>query len=128
MGEEQQWFAPDLDEAGWADLAIAEFWEAQGYDYDGVAWYRVRLPIPAEAAGKPLLLYFGAADESAWVWCNGQPAGEHDVGEVGWDKRFAIDLTATARPGAENVLAVKVLDRTAMGGLWKNVKLVTNKD
>ena len=87
----------------------------------------MRFRIPSSAAGRKLLLYFGAADESAWVWVNGQYAGEHDVGPEGWNKRFAVDITSQARPGQDNLIAVLVLDRRRAGGLWKSVKLLGPK-
>ena len=100
----------------------------QGYPaYSGPAWYRVRFRIPSSAAGRKLLLYFGAADESAWVWVNGQYAGEHDVGPEGWNKRFAIDITKLTQPGQDNLIAVRVLDRQMAGGLWKSVTLLSPK-
>jgi hypothetical protein len=66
---------------------------------------------------------FGAVDESAWVYLNGEFAGEHDIGEAGWDKPFGIDVTKAIQPGA-NVLAVRVLDRVLGGGIWKPVELL----
>jgi hypothetical protein len=63
-------------------------------------------------------LAFGACDESADVYLNGERVGGHDQGEVGWDQPFAVDLTGKLRAGA-NELAVRVLDRTGPGGIWK---------
>jgi len=36
-------------------------------------------------------------------------------------------VTAALRPGARNLIAVKVLDRTAYGGLWRSAKLLAPK-
>lgn len=127
-GEAENWFRPDAADTSWEDIRVGEFWELQGHpDYNGLAWYRLRLPIPDAARGRKLLLYFGAADERAHVWVNGHEAGHHDIGDAGWDKRFAIDITRFARPGEDNLIAVRVGDTMAMGGLWKSVKLVSPK-
>jgi len=126
VGEAQRWFAADLDESGWQDIEIGRFWEEQGWDYDGVAWYRVTFDVPPEAAGRTLFLAIGAADESGWVWINGQKAGEQDRGEAGWDQLFLVPANAL-RPGQSNTVAIRVLDRNRVGGLWKSVKLVAER-
>lgn len=129
VGVQQQWYAADYDDGSWEDIRIREFWEAQGYDYDGIAWYRVGLRIPEEAAGRRLMLYFGAADEQAWVWVNGRKAGEHTGNRHQiWDKRFAVEVTDLVQPGRENLIAVRVRDDGYAGGLWKSVKLVAPKE
>jgi hypothetical protein len=93
-------------------------WQAQFddlRDYSGVAWYRLRFEVPADAdafassAGRgsgPDLLHFGAVDYHATVWLNGQVAGEHEGGYL----PFEFDVTALLRPGEANELVVKVLD------------------
>lgn len=127
-GLRERWFAANLDDAAWDTIRIGEFWELQGYpNYDGRAWYRVGFAIPSAAQGRPLLLYFGAVDESAEVWINGRKAGQHRIGESGWDKRFAVDITPFALPGEDNRIAVRVRDEIHMGGIWKSVKLFTVK-
>ncbi len=128
VGVKEKWYAADLDDSSWDDIRIREFWEAQGYDYNGTAWYRVELAIPASAAGRKVILYFGAADEEAWVWVNGRKAGEHTGNPNAlWDKRFPIDITDFVIPGQKNQVTVRVHDGGYMGGLWKNIKLVSPK-
>jgi hypothetical protein len=129
VGETERWFAPDADESSWEPFAIGKFWEEQGYpDYDGVGWYRVRFEVPESAAGRDLLLAFGAADETAAVWVNGQFAGRFGLLGFTWHERFEIDATPYLRPGAENLAAVRVEDSTGMGGLWKSVLLISRKE
>ena len=127
-GLRERWFAANFDDAAWDTISVGEFWELQGYpDYDGRAWYRAGFAIPSAAQGQQLLLYFGAVDESAEVWINGRKAGQHRIGQSGWDKRFAVDITRFALPGEDNRIAVRVRDEIHMGGIWKSVKLFTLK-
>jgi len=78
--------------------------------------------------GRKVVLWFGAADETATVWVNGVKVGEHDIGpDVGWDKRFPIEVTAVLRPGRPNEIAVRVHNSTLAGGLWKSIKLAVEK-
>ena len=116
-----------LDDSRWKDIEIGEWWEPQGYLYDGAAWYRVWVSIPKIPEGTPLYLYFGAVDETARVYVNGTFAGAHDVGGTGWDQRFRIEVTDLIRPGSQNLIAVRVYGGILYGGIWKSVKLVAEK-
>ena len=126
-GQKRDWGGVTVDKTLWQPIKIGEWWEPQGHQYDGMAWYRVEFEVPASAKGKTLSLAFGAVDESAWVYLNGKPIGEHDVGDGGWDQRFEIPLGDAVKIGATNVLAVRVRDRGNYGGIWKSVKLVAKK-
>ena len=123
-GIRQGWYRADLDDSSWRSMSVGKFWEEQGEEYDGRAWYRVQFTAPAVEKGKRVFLAFGAADESAKVWLNGRFIGERDLGGKGWDKPFAVEVTREMRPGEENLLAVQVLDRGGAGGLWKSVKVM----
>ncbi|MCK4323137.1 MAG: beta galactosidase jelly roll domain-containing protein, partial [Armatimonadetes bacterium] len=128
VGREEEWFKADLDETDWQSINIGEFWGKQiGTEYEGIGWYRVSLHVPAEASGKKLFLAFGAVDEEAWIWVNGQPVGEHAEGPQGWDQRFLIEVTEQLKPGHKNLIAVRVFNTRAAGGIWKPVRLITQK-
>jgi len=74
------------------------------------------------------VLYFGAADETAYVWVNGKLAGKSDGDpDYLWDKKFPIDITEFVTPGEACTVAVEVHDRGWAGGLWKNILLVSPK-
>jgi hypothetical protein len=63
-------------------------------------------------------------DESAWVWLNGEFAGEHDQGPSGWDTPFRLDVTDGLNWGGANQLTVRVLNSAMAGGIWKPVSIV----
>jgi hypothetical protein len=109
----------------WSPIEVGKFWEEQGWDYDGVAWYRRTFALDASPDG-PVQIVFGACDESAEVWLNGTKLGSHDRGEAGWDQRFSFDLMGKLRAGT-NELLVRAIDRTGPGGIWKPVTIFTNK-
>ena len=88
-------------------------------------WYRRYFALPENwNAGKWLLLHFGAVDQEAAVFVNGQKAGEHRGGY----NAFTVDATAFVQP--QNELIVRVYDdtdaswhtrgkqRTKRGGIW----------
>ncbi len=127
-GEAKDWFATDTDTSDWTPIEIGKFWTEQGYvDYHGVAWYRRMVDIPSEASGKPLLLSFGAVDETATVYVNGHKVGQYGLLGFTWTDRFEIDISAIAKPGQENLIVVRVEDTTGVAGIWKPIKLIAPK-
>ena len=126
-GQAGNWGDVFVDLTQYQAIRIGEWWEPQGHQYDGIAWYRVDFDVPASAQGQQLALSFGAVDESAWVYLNGVLIGEHDESDTGWDQRFEIALGDAVKLGESNTLAVRVRDRASYGGIWKSVKLVAKK-
>ena len=97
--------------------------EAEGF-------YLHRFRPPADARGKRALLHFDGVWQSAEVWLNGNHLGRHDSGFTG----FAFDITGDLRFDADNILAVRVRQRTktamldvnddwALGGIYRDVYL-----
>jgi beta-glucuronidase len=78
-------------------------------DYAGVAWYRRQLVLPPAAGEAHVRLRFGAVFYLAQVWWNGVYVGEHEGGYT----PFEFDVSGLARPGAANVLAVRVDNQRA---------------
>jgi len=126
-GRTEQWFAPDFDDRDWGCLEAGKFWDRQGVKLTGVGWYRVAIAPSAEALKtKPLRLLFQGVDESAWVYLNGEPVCVHYPDSTdGWDRTFTVDVTGKLKPGCANLVAVRVLNRSAAGGIFGKVALVT---
>ena len=121
-GEKQGWNRPDFDDSKWRTISIGKFWEEQGEkDYDGYAWYRTTFTAPTVETGKRVFLAIGAADESAWIWMNGEYVGKQ---EKQWNAPFAPDVTDAIKMGDKNSVAIKVHDTILAGGLWKSIKLM----
>ncbi len=78
-------------------------------DYHGIAWYWTEFTLldNPHPNGR-IVIQFGAVDYLAEVWLNGVPIGGHEGGET----PFELDATAAFRPGAVNLLAVRVLNPT----------------
>ena len=109
----------------WAQIEIGKYWEDQGYKgYDGVAWYRKTITLTKDDLSAPLVLGFGGVDAETWVYVNGRLIGHHQ----GWDTPFAFDLpTETLRPGRSVVIAVRVLDNSNKGGIYREISLYRPK-
>ncbi|HLL55262.1 MAG TPA: glycoside hydrolase family 2 TIM barrel-domain containing protein [Myxococcaceae bacterium] len=75
--------------------------------FHDVVWYRRALDIPEafRHGGRRLVLHFGAVDYEAKVWINGELAGAHRGGHVG----FELDVTDLLKPEGNEVV-VRVHD------------------
>ncbi|MEI6502204.1 MAG: sugar-binding domain-containing protein, partial [Armatimonadota bacterium] len=122
-GHLQKWFDPAYDDSAWEPIKIGSAWEEQGHVYDGVAWYRGAFDLPAKPQSLGVEIAFEGVDEVAWVWINGQYAGQHDLGTDGWDKPFALDVTKELKWGQKNQITVRVYDSKFAGGIWKPVTI-----
>jgi len=125
QGEQAGWFAADFDDSGWLEIGIGKSWEEFGQTYDGVAWYRRTVELPAiDPPPARAVLAFGGVDEDCWVWINGKSAGAHATGPMGWDKPFRLDVTHALQWGQANQITVKVNDSAFAGGIWRPVELL----
>ncbi len=74
--------------------------ELEGHEW----WYQRSFEVPASFAGKPLALVFHGLDCIAEIWLNGRRVASTDNMLV----EHELDITAAARPGAENAIAVRI--------------------
>ena len=102
-------------------------------DYQMVSGYLHPLTVPAEWAGKRVLLHFGAAAQEATVYCNGQELLRHRCGYTA----FTAELTDHLNFGGENMICVRldsresldqppfgnVIDYLTYGGIYRAVTL-----
>jgi len=105
-------------------------------------WYRKSFAIPASYKGKTMWLKFDGINYRANIWLNGkQIATDNDV--AGAWRTYEFNITGSAKPGAQNVLAVQVWAPTENDlaitfvdwnpappdknmGLWRDVYLTTS--
>lgn len=144
IGENEGWQAQALRDDNWRALRVPGGWEEQGVtdprpgqpprpkngmpysDYDGVAWYRLHVAVPAAWAGQDLVLSLGSVDDEDRTFVNGELVGATPDRRPG-----ALPLTepavhvlrrypvpaALVKAGAENVIAIRVVDGGGPGGL-----------
>ncbi len=70
-------------------------------------WYRTEFRLPGEYKGKTLWLGFDGINFRANVWMNGRQVASAEKMAGTW-RLFEFDITAVARPGEANALAVEV--------------------
>lgn len=79
----------------------------------GVAWYRKKLNIPSNDAGKSIYLDIDGAMSYAMVWLNGNLVGGWPYGY----NSFQLDLTPYVKFGGDNQLAIR-LDNPSNSSRW----------
>lgn len=133
--------SPSFDDANWRKLDLPHDFGVDGafippgqagsdgamgrLPFFGVAWYRKHLSIPASDAGKQIFLDVDGSMSYSTVWCNGQIVGGWPYGYTSW----RVDLTSYVKPGADNVLAIRLDNPPTSsrwypgGGIYRNVWL-----
>ncbi|MDH7571264.1 MAG: hypothetical protein QHJ73_16935, partial [Armatimonadota bacterium] len=120
VGETQGWHQPHFDDGAWKRVRVPAAWEDQeAPNYDGIAWYRLRLAVPPEWRRHDLRLMLGRVDDLDRTYVNGILVGETQpstpVPSQVW--RVYRVPRAAVRFGQENVIAVRVRDLGGPGGM-----------
>jgi beta-galactosidase len=135
-------FDPAVDDTAWESATLPHTARVEAlvtgapgsatYQWQGTAWYRLRLTLPPEAEGRRVFLHFEGAMNVAEVWLDGARLGEH----LGGYLPFGFDISSY-RAG-EHVLAVRLdnrdnpvtgpkplsqLDFNTYGGLYRDVRV-----
>ena len=100
--EDCKFFDPAYDDRDWGEIAVPACWQAEGHDYNGAAWYRLRFDCRPGDTNVARLSFLGV-DYYADVWLNGYFLGSHE----GFFNHFEFDASRWIRAG-ENLLVVKV--------------------
>ncbi|MBD3411330.1 MAG: hypothetical protein GF419_14135 [Ignavibacteriales bacterium] len=128
IGAKEDWQATDFDDAAWAELEIAKDWESQGYDFDGVAWYRKTIEIPADWKEREITLVAEGVNNAYRMWINGEEAERFgypsDEQPSYHDTKTTVDLAPYGKPGDTIVVAFEVIDYVSKGGIVKPVYLM----
>jgi beta-galactosidase len=108
--------AAGFDDARWRRLDLPHDWAIEGpFDAKisphvgslpayGIAWYRKRFVVPADAKGRFFSIELDGAMSNATVYLNGKELGGRPYGYIG----FSFDLTPHLVYGGENVIAVRL--------------------
>ncbi len=121
------WHQPEFDSRGWDTRNTFFTWDQQetpqteaGHDWDGIGWYRATFTVDPRFTGRTFRFWCGGTMNESWVWINGQYVG-HQEHKLWWahPHEFELDVTAALKPGAENTIAIRVLNDAEIGGLFR---------
>ena len=129
VGVEKGYFKPNHLAEDLTKIRIGEFWDNQGHKGLTEGWYRIRYRCPKLPNGKRVFLHFGAVDESAWLYVDGELVAWYDSSDPDktWDKPFLLEVTGKLKSQTEHLLAIRVHNTTLAGGIWKSVSLMVEK-
>ena len=96
-----------------------------GKKVDDKLVYEKTFVIPKDFDKEKILLHFGAVDQIATIWVNGEKVGSHEGGYL----PFSFDITKVVKRDGENQLKVEVIDTLSKdypygkqtkkrGGMW----------
>lgn len=128
-GKDFPFIQRDFEDFGWESVDLPHDWAIKGPFYEGdnpevgggmgrlpvqgVAWYRKKIDIPSEDAGRSIFLEVEGAMSYAMVWLNGTLVGGWPYGYNSWQ----LDLTPYIIYGEENQLAIR-LDNPNHSSRW----------
>ncbi len=127
-GTIREWYAENFDDSAWGSRNTYYVWDQQepplnsaGNAYRGYGWYRMRVNIPADFAGRNVRLRIGGVINEGWLWVNGRYVGHrpHRAWWSGPNEPFETDVTTCLRPGETNVISLRVLSTDAAGGMLR---------
>ncbi len=120
-GDDSTWAKPSFRDRAWKTILIGQNWERQGYEgYDGIAWYRTHIVIPASLVKKSyhragIKIMLGRIDDSDSTFLNGKFIGATDS----WDLlREYVVAPERIIAGKSNTLAIRVNDTGGGGGMY----------
>lgn len=131
-GNEAAWSNPSFNDSAWQTLKTSSFWEKQGVNYNGYAWYRIHVTVPSSLRTKSalkdsLLLNLAYIDDCDEVFFNGQKVaqtGRFPEEQGGYSTAYFKERVyrlalrdITVNWDKENIIAIKVYDGDGDGGL-----------
>jgi beta-galactosidase len=109
--------ATAFDDSSWTSLSVPHDWsislafnqsspakDSGGYLDGGLGWYRKSFEVPASFSGQRIFLQFDGIYMDSTVYLNGTQVCARPYGY----SSFECDITADAKTGGTNVVAVKV--------------------
>jgi sialate O-acetylesterase len=117
------WADPTRDTTDWKPMQCPGKWEKNGYpNMDGILWYRKTIDVPANWAGKDLVLNTGPIDEVDQAFFNGvrfEGKGNIRTGDVSfWNQPRHYIVPGKLVKAGKNLIAIRVFDTAGDGGLW----------
>ena len=114
------WASEDFNDSGWKTIAQPLSWNKidELKEFDGIAWMRKVVEIPASLVGKDLKLELGAIDDEDITYWNGERVGMTS----GWMAGRTYTVPGKLVKAGKNVLTVRVNDTGGDGGFLKEAK------
>ena len=118
----KDWKNPALNTSGWKTVTLPDY---QFKDL-GVYWFRHTFTLPAECAGKDLMLNLGTIDDLDETFFNGELIGKTTHKEEKyWDKTRKYTIPGNLVKAGENTIAIRVSNLYSIGGFTRGTQSAT---
>jgi hypothetical protein len=125
-----EFWSPSVDPSSWQDIRLPSHAVTQGVvlprGAGGVYAFKRKVTIPAEFAGKRILLQFDGVSGEGKAWVNGVHLRDHFGAFTTWD----CDITAHVTPGKDAWIAVAATNANEglsgynSGGILRSTRLI----
>lgn len=116
----RKFVAADADASKWQEVDAPSDWDKYGGDWpkvDGEAVFQRVVEVPAEWAGKDLMLSFGPVDDLDDTFFNGVAVGKTDEKTPSaWQIARRYRVPGKLVKAGKNVLSVRIFDNYGSGG------------
>jgi sialate O-acetylesterase len=117
------------DDSAWSLMMLPCKFENSIGEFDGAIWFRKKIDIPGNLAGKDMVLSLGPIDDMDCAYFNGKLVGATETGGF-WQINRDYSIPGELVKEGANIIAVRVLDTQGGGGIWGapgSMKLTTVK-
>ena len=137
VGLKGKWFTAAGAPKDWTQIETGRFWEDQGFPgYDGYAWYKKDILIPANWNDGKAVLMAGGVDDAYELYVNGQFVAGYGPRVTNSTIPGSVNQTLTVPavgkylvPGKPNNFTFRVFDDWGNGGISKPpMVLMQNED
>jgi len=131
VGDDANYKLTDYDNSDWEKIKVPSHWENSGFEnYDGFAWYRLHFSVDIKNLNEKLFLLVGKVDDSDETYLNGTLIGSSGkfppLAQSTWNQQRAYQIPKGLLK-QENVLAVRVYDMGAPGGIHSGILGIFNE-
>jgi sialate O-acetylesterase len=109
--------SPEYTDNEWPAMSLPTLFEKITGEFDGAVWFRKKVEINQEMAGKDLILSLGPVDDMDRAYFNGELIGSTEVsGKWQVDRNYPVPGSLVKK--GINTISVRVLDTQGGGGIY----------
>ncbi len=109
--------SPEFNDNEWPVIYLPSYFEKIIGEFDGAVWFRKKVEINQDMAGKDLVLSLGPVDDMDRIFLNGKLVGANEISGV-WQVDRIYDVPASLVKNGINTISVRVLDTQGGGGIY----------
>lgn len=107
-----QWISALQTGKEWKQMELPAYWESRGLDFDGTVWFQKEVEIPADWAGKEILLNLAMIDDDI-TYFNGKEIGKSS----GCNTMRTYKVPAELVKAGKGIITIRAIDYGGSGGI-----------